>query len=51
MNVAAMGTVAGLVFAEKVVPHGRGIGVVASAALIVYGSAVVAHPSLLPTVA
>ena len=51
MNVAAMVAVAALVFAEKVVPHGRGIGVAASAALIVCGVAVVAHPSLLPTVA
>lgn len=51
MNVAAMIAVAGVVFAEKVVPRGRSIGLVASAALIVYGVAVVAHPSLLPTVA
>jgi len=51
MNVAAMVAVAGLVFAEKVVGHGRAIGVVASAVLIVYGVAVVSHPSLLPTVA
>ncbi len=51
MNVAATRAVAALVFAEKVVPHGRGIGVVASVALIVCGVAVVAHPSLLPTVA
>ncbi len=51
MNVAAMVAVACLVFAEKVVPHGRAIGVVASAVLIVYGVMVVAHPSLLPTVA
>jgi len=51
MNVVAMVAVAGLVFAEKVVGHGRAIGVVASAVLIVYGVAVVSHPSLLPTVA
>ncbi|MGH9269336.1 MAG: hypothetical protein ACRD0D_14325 [Acidimicrobiales bacterium] len=50
MNVAAMAAVAGLVFAEKVVPHGRGIGVVVAAVSIVYGIAVIADPSLLPTV-
>lgn len=51
MNVAAMIAVAGIVFAEKVIPRGRSIGLVASAVLIVYGVAVAAHPSLLPTVA
>ena len=51
MNVAAMVAVAALVFAEKVLPHGRGIGVIAATALILYGIAVAAHPSLLPTVA
>lgn len=51
MNVAAMIAVAGIVFAEKVLPRGRRIGLVASAVLIVYGVAVAANPSLLPTVA
>ena len=51
MNVAATVAVAALVFAEKVLPYGRGIGVAASAALVVCGLAVVVHPSLLPTVA
>jgi predicted metal-binding membrane protein len=51
MNVAAMTAVAGVVFVEKAVPRGRSIGLVASAVLIIYGVAVVAHPSLLPTVA
>ena len=51
MNVAAMMAVAGLVFAEKVVPHGRTIGRLASAALIVGGIAVTVRPSFLPTVA
>ena len=51
MNVAAMVAVALVVFAEKVIPHGRTIGLVASAVLIVYGVAVAVHPSLLPTVA
>jgi predicted metal-binding membrane protein len=51
MNVAAMVAVALVVFAEKVVPHGRGIGLLAAVAMIVLGVAVAAHPSLLPTVA
>ena len=51
MNVAAMAAVAALVFAEKVVPRGRGIGILAAAAMIVYGAAVILQPSLLPTVA
>lgn len=51
MNVAAMVAVAALVFAEKVVPHGRRVGVAASAILIVCGFAIAVHPTLLPTVA
>lgn len=51
MNVAAMVAVALVVFAEKAVPHGRGVGILAAAALIVFGLAVAVHPSLLPTVA
>ena len=51
MNVAAMVAVAALVFAEKVVPHGRALGMIAAVGMIVYGLAVVLHPSLLPTVA
>lgn len=51
MNVAATVAIAGLIFAEKVGPYGRGIGIVASAAFIGYGVAIVIHPSLLPTVA
>jgi predicted metal-binding membrane protein len=51
MNVAAMVAVALLVFAEKAVPHGRGIGLIAAIVMIAYGIAVAAHPSLLPTVA
>ncbi len=50
MNVAAMTAVAALVFAEKVIPHGRGIGLVASVVLVAYGVAVALHPALLPTV-
>ena len=51
MNVAAMVAVAALVFAEKVVPHGRAVGIIAAAGMIAYGLAVTLHPSLLPTVA
>jgi predicted metal-binding membrane protein len=50
MNVAAMVAVAALVFAEKVVPHGRSVSLVASLVLGVYGVAIAVHPSLLPTV-
>ncbi len=51
MNVAAMAAVAVVVFAEKVVPRGRTIGLLAAAMLILYGAAAIVHPSLLPTVA
>ena len=50
MNVAAMIAVAALVFAEKVVPHGRAIGLAASVLMVGVGVAVTAHPALLPTV-
>ena len=50
MNVAAMAAVAVVVFAEKVVPRGRTLGIVAAGILIVYGVAVAAHPPLLRTV-
>jgi predicted metal-binding membrane protein len=51
MNVAAMVAVAALVFAEKVLPAGRAIGLVTAAAMILYGVAVMVQPELLPTVA
>jgi len=51
MNVAAMVAVAALVFAEKVVPYGRAVGIFAAVAMVAYGVAVMLHPSLLPTVA
>lgn len=51
MNVAAMVGVAALVFAEKVIPYGRRVGVAASAVLIVCGVAIAVDPVLLPTVA
>ena len=50
MNVAAMVAVATLVFAEKVLPHGRSLGIAAAVVLVVVGLAVAVHPSLLPTV-
>jgi predicted metal-binding membrane protein len=50
MNVAAMVLIAVLIFAEKTLPQGRGIGALASGALVVAGVAVVVEPSLLPTV-
>ncbi len=50
MNVAAMIAVALLVFAEKTLPHGRSVGVVAAGALVAVGVAVALRPSLLPTV-
>jgi predicted metal-binding membrane protein len=50
MNVAAMVAVAALVFAEKVIPYGRRVGIAASAVLIVCGIAIAVHPTLLPTV-
>ena len=51
MNVAAMVLVAAVVFAEKALPWGRGLGIAAAAALVAYGAAVIARPELLPTVA
>jgi predicted metal-binding membrane protein len=50
MNVAAMVAIALLVFAEKTLPHGRSVGLLASVALVVVGVAVAVQPSLLPTV-
>lgn len=51
MNVAAMTAVAALVFAEKVLPIGRAVCLVAAILLVVYGVAVASHPAFLPTVA
>ena len=50
MNVAAMLLIALLVFAEKTLPHGRGVGILASVAFVIVGVAVAVEPSLLPTV-
>ena len=51
MNAVAMVAVAALVFAERVLPWGRTIGIVAGAVLVAYGIAVAIEPALLPTVA
>jgi predicted metal-binding membrane protein len=50
MNLAAMIAITLVVFAEKVLPWGRGIGRAAAIGLVVYGVLVVLRPALLPTV-
>jgi predicted metal-binding membrane protein len=50
MNIAAMIAIALLVFAEKTLPYGRGVGTLASVVLVAVGLAVAVEPSLLPTV-
>jgi predicted metal-binding membrane protein len=49
MNIAAMIVVTLLVFGEKVLPWGRGIGRVAAVALVGYGVLVLLRPGVLPT--
>ena len=51
MNIAAMIAVTLVVFAEKVLPWGRGIGRVAAVGLVVYGALVIVRPALLHTMA
>jgi predicted metal-binding membrane protein len=48
MNIAALALLTALIFAEKVLPVGRPVAIVAGAALILYGALVVAVPTLLP---
>jgi predicted metal-binding membrane protein len=50
MNVAAMIAVALVVFVEKVLPWGRGLGRMAAFGLSVYGAVVMFRPDVLPTV-
>jgi predicted metal-binding membrane protein len=50
MNLAAMIAVAAVVFAEKVMPWGRGVSRIAALGMVVYGVLVMAQPELLPTV-
>jgi predicted metal-binding membrane protein len=49
MNIAAMVVITLVIFAEKTLPWGRTAARVTAAALIVYGSVVVAAPQFLPT--
>jgi predicted metal-binding membrane protein len=49
MNIAAMGVLTLLVFAEKVLPSGRRIAAIGGAALVAFGLAAIAVPHLLPT--
>jgi predicted metal-binding membrane protein len=49
MNVAAMAVITLVIFAEKTLPWGRAAARVTAAALIAYGSVVVAAPQFLPT--
>ena len=49
MNVAAMALITLLIFAEKSLPLGPHAATLAAAALVVYGVAVMAVPSALPT--
>lgn len=51
MNVAAMAVLTALIFAEKSLPGGREISLLAAAALVVYGAVVVFVPDALPTMA
>ena len=49
MNIAVMAALTALIFAEKALPAGRRIGLVAAAVLIVYGVVVLLAPAALPT--
>ena len=49
MNIAAMAVITLVIFAEKTLPWGRAVARVTAAALIAYGSVVVAAPQFLPT--
>jgi predicted metal-binding membrane protein len=50
-NIAAMAALTLLIFAEKVLPVGRGVARAAAVALIAYGALVLFLPQLLPTAA
>jgi predicted metal-binding membrane protein len=49
MNIAAMGVITLIVFAEKTLPWGRLAPRATAAALVAYGLAVIAAPQVLPT--
>lgn len=51
MNIAAMAVVTLLVFAEKALPWGRRGAVASAALMVIYGTAVLAVPRILPTYA
>jgi predicted metal-binding membrane protein len=48
MNIAALALLTALIFAEKVLPVGRQVSVIAGIALIAYGALVIVSPSFLP---
>ncbi|HEX8995242.1 MAG TPA: DUF2182 domain-containing protein [Ktedonobacterales bacterium] len=49
MNVAALGSVAALIFVEKCLPIGRSASRVAAGALMLYGAVIIINPAALPT--
>ena len=49
MNVAAMAVITLVIFAEKTLPWGRPMARVTAAALVTYGTVVLAAPQVLPT--
>jgi predicted metal-binding membrane protein len=49
MNIAAMVLITALIFAEKALPHGHRVAVLAAVGLVVYGIVVIAAPQALPT--
>jgi predicted metal-binding membrane protein len=49
MNIAVLAAITALIFAEKLLPYGRQVGIAAGAALIAYGALVVFVPDALPT--
>jgi predicted metal-binding membrane protein len=49
LNLAALALITALIFAEKVLPWGRGLSLVVGAALVVYGIVVLVMPDALPT--
>jgi len=48
MNIAAMALLAALIFAEKVLPVGRQVSILAGALLVAYGALVIFLPAALP---
>lgn len=48
MNIAALASLTALIFAEKALPVGRIVSMIAAAALIVYGAVIIVIPTALP---